>query len=467
MSNFLDQFTDENYKKNKPKLSDEQNHNDEISQNLNLENELTDKIDEHIFLDQPYMENKQNRIDVNEPYLRDEVVEKDPNYQDKKKKKIILLSLALFLSLLTFTLLYNRANHTIMPEFINSEKHEVTQWGKKYKMDPIYTESYDTKVEKDAIVGQSVEAGAKVKKGSSINFIISLGADPDELIKLPLFEEMTAKEIESWIQEYKMSFIQLDYQYSNDIEQNKFISLEIKDKDVSKENFKRKNKAIITVSKGKEVYEKDILVPDFKNKSKTDVEAWMKDKEFLHKFNFEGVYHDEKLQDEVISQSALAGDKVAKDDTLTFEISKGKAIYAPNYSQTELNSFDTINTNGANVINKELYTMNYSYGEFVEQSIEANTIMNEQPDTVIVVYYSIGKPFIKDLIGQSEGDLPALFYEFKGKGANISYNTYYINDCATKGTVVNASKNNEFLSTDEAIDVFVSNGSSTCAALEN
>ena len=262
MSNFLDQFTNENYKKSKPRLSAE------LSLDDPFENDFTDKIEKHNEAEASYTPSQQNLTDVNEPYLRDEVIEKDPKYQDKKKKKILLLSLGLLITLVTLVLLYNRANHTTMPDFISSNKHEVSQWGKKYKMNPIYTEHYDTEFEKDAISAQSIEAGMKVKKGSEINFVISLGADPDELIKLPVFEEMSADKIESWVQEYKMSFIQVDHQYSNDIEKNQFISFEIKDKDVSKETFKRKNKGIITVSKGKEVYEKDIIVPDFKNKSK-------------------------------------------------------------------------------------------------------------------------------------------------------------------------------------------------------
>jgi len=210
------------------------------------------------------------------------------------------------------------------------------------------------------------------------------------------------------------------------------------------------------------VFEKNIQVPDFKNKTKSEVELWITDKGFINKAIFEEIYHDEKQADEVISQSINPGEKVSRDDIITFEISKGKAIKAPDYSQTEMVSFDTVNTHGAHVISKEIYTMTYAYGAFVEQSVPAGTMMNDNPELTIVVYYSIGKPFIKDLVGQSEGDLPAFFYEFKGKGANLEYNTYYISDCAPKGTVVNASKNNEFLNTEDVIDVYVSTGSQGC-----
>lgn len=448
MSDFLDQFTNEAYHKNKPTLTTQPRRQNNKENN---DKKQTSLIDENI-------DSNHN----NNNYLKDEVIEVDPEFHKKnRRKKIMIICLGIF-TLSILGIFYNKANHKILPDFVDVERYEVDQWAKKNNIDIIYTESFSTKIEKDRIISQEIEPFKKIKKGSTINMSLSLGADPEETIPLPDFSKMTRDEIDSWIQENKMSYIQLEQVYSTDIEKDHFIKLEIKDKDVSAESFKRKNKASITVSKGKEVFEKNIQVPDFKNKTKSEVELWITDKGFINKAIFEEIYHDEKQADEVISQSINPGEKVSRDDIITFEISKGKAIKAPDYSQTEMVSFDTVNTHGAHVISKEIYTMTYAYGAFVEQSVPAGTMMNDNPELTIVVYYSIGKPFIKDLIGQSEGDLPAFFYEFKGKGANLEYNTYYISDCAPKGTVVNASKNNEFLNTEDVIDVYVSTGSQGC-----
>lgn len=448
MSDFLDQFINEAYHKNKPTLTSQaQSHNDK-------ENNVQDQ---NHFSKRNIESNHENNN-----YLKDEVIEVDPEFKKKnRRKKIIIICLSI-LALSILGVFYNKANHKILPDFVDVERFEVDQWAKKNNVDIIYTENFSTQIEKDHIISQEVEPFKKIKKGSTINMSLSLGPDPEETIPLPDFSKMMRNEIDSWIQENKMQYIQLEQIYSTDVDKDYFIQLEIKDKDVSAESFKRKNKATVTVSKGKEVFEKNIQVPDFKNKTKSEVELWITDKGFINKAIFEEIYHDEKQADEVISQSVNSGEKVSKDDILTFEISKGKAITAPDYSQTELVSFDTINAHGASVISKEIYTMTYAYGSFVEQSVSPGTIMNDNPELTIVVYYSIGKPFIKDLVGQSEGDLPAFFYEFKGKGANIEYNSHYISDCTPKGTVVRASKNNEFLNTEDVIDVYISTGSQGC-----
>ena len=349
-----------------------------------------------------------------------------------------------------------------MPDFTHVARQEVSSWANKNNIQVIYEEEFDDEIDEDIIISQSVPAKEKIKKGSDLKMVVSLGADPDEIILIPDFTKMAAKEIEDWVNSNKMRYVQIEYIYSEDVDKDTFLKFEIKDKDVSKEQFSRKNKALITLSKGKETFEKEILVLDFNKKMKQDVETWMKEKEFINKFVFEEEYSDDKMEDEIITQSVEPGEKVAKDEVLSFIISKGKAIKTPDYSDSEMNSFDTINSNGAMVMSKELYTMGYPYGSFVEQSVEAGTILNDKPETMVIVYYSLGKPYINDLVGQSEGSLPAFFYEFKGKGANISYDVYTIKSCETKGTVVKASKNNEYITTSDHVDVYISDGSGIC-----
>ncbi len=46
------------------------------------------------------------------------------------------------------------------------------------------------------------------------------------------------------------------------------------DEEISKEEYKRQDNANVYFSKGEEVFEEDIEVPDFVNKNKEEVEQW-------------------------------------------------------------------------------------------------------------------------------------------------------------------------------------------------
>jgi hypothetical protein len=76
----------------------------------------------------------------------------------------------------------------------------------------------------------------------------------------------------------------------------------------------------------------------------------------------------------------------------------------------------------------------------------------------LTVVYSEGKPYIDNLIGTSEKDIPAYFYAFKQKGLAIPYSITYVDSSVEKGKVVTVSRFNEFLSSSETIAIGISRG---------
>lgn len=108
---------------------------------------------------------------------------------------------------------------------------------------------------------------------------------------------------------------------------------------------------------------------------------------------------------------------------------------------------------------KQVYNDSIAYGKFISQSIEAGTIFQEKekkPD--IQVIYSLGKPYMRDLRNNTqEGELQKIFYdEYQSRGANVTYNIFYIESDATKGTVVQMSSYNEFIPTVCTVNIGVS-----------
>ncbi|WZU03098.1 PASTA domain-containing protein [Erysipelothrix sp. D19-032] len=148
-------------------------------------------------------------------------------------------------------------------------------------------------------------------------------------------------------------------------------------------------------------------VPDFKGKTKTDVEAWYKDKKFISEFVYEEGYDDKLEVGMIISGGNDSDTQVGKDDVLTFVVSKGKAIYVPDFSQISMGEFKENPPTGVNAMLKEWYS-GYAYGTFLEQSIPAGTNIAGTQDASVKVYYSIGKPYVGDLVGMKENDLASL-----------------------------------------------------------
>ena len=472
MSNFLNQFTKENYDRDKIKISEhdqdkvmdlekqieEDQSNPKKAESLvkqtkneNLKKEL---VQEEVL----EKELKKNPVS-NEPLHHDEETEIDPEYKKKRRNKIILGAVAAAILIASFTTFYIINSQVKMPDFTNLMKQEVVSWANKNKITVIYDEEYSLEMDQDFIISQSVAPNEKITKGSDLNIMVSLGANPDEKVDIPDFSKMKGSEIESWVNDYKMRYIQVEYVFSPDVEKDVFMDFKITDKGVSKDKFLRKNKGVITISKSEEVYEKNIVVSNFKGKSKDEVETWAKEKEFVSKFTFEEAYDDKIVEGTIISQSVDVGAKIAKNETISFVVSKGKAIVVPSYYSTELGTFDLVNSNGVSVTPKEYYSMTLAYGSFISQSVEAGTIINEAPDTQVFVYYSIGQPYLKGLIGQTEGDLPSYFYEFRSKGADISYGIIRrCSDEEQKGTVINPTRDNEYISTSDHITIYISSG---------
>jgi serine/threonine-protein kinase len=107
------------------------------------------------------------------------------------------------------------------------------------------------------------------------------------------------------------------------------------------------------------------------------------------------------------------------------------------------------------------YSDTVPYGGLISQSVKPGGYVTQEKNRVTLVY-SAGKPYIGNLVGRAENELPAIFYDFTQMGASITYEITYV-DVADptmfpKGTVVAVSKSNEYISMNEVIQIQVSKG---------
>lgn len=390
----------------------------------------------------------------------DEITETDPNYQKKKIKKYGLIGGISLLIAILLLVVYYQATHVAVPDFKGKDVIEARTWATENGVQLKVEQKYNFEQETNTVISQNIQ-NKKIKKGNELLVETSLGADPEELLVLPDFSPMKLSEAKDWISQHKAENLSLIEEYSDTIAAGDFIKLEITNKDVKADAYKRKDKAKVYYSKGKETFEKDIAMLDFVGKTRAEIEDWAKKNEI--KLTITEENSDKVESGNVISQSVSKDQKVAKRDTIEVKISNGKAWIVPDFSQFKMEEAEG-KGEGFELRVKQVYSEVVPYGGFIFQTVEAGTQYAEKDaKPVIEVSYSIGKPYLKELGPETlEGDLQRIFYEeYQSKGANITYQIVYVDSEATKGSVVSMSQYNEFVSINSVIQINISRGNKT------
>lgn len=383
-------------------------------------------------------------------------VEIDPDYKKKQQTKRILIGGIVGICLLLLYMVYYQMTRVSVPDFSGKTVVEAKNWATENKMKPEIKQEYSLKIDSNGIISQSVTPNKKIKKGSNITFKVSEGADPKGKIELPDFETMSKEEVEQWIKKNKAENVTIIDEYNDKIETGKFIRLEFTDKEVNKDHYLRQDIANVYFSKGKEVFEKNISVPDFRKKAKSEVEDWAKKNEI--NVEFKEADSDKIEPDFVISQTVSPETKLAKHDKMSVSISVGKAVVVPNFANYSAEEATNVSPD-LQVVTKQSFSDNVPFGQLIAQSVEAGKKLTGNDNKTVNVTYSAGRPYIKSFFGELEGDIPKLIYEnFNSKGASVTYEVYYVDSDKEKGQIVNTNAYNQYISTNAHLVFAVSNG---------
>ncbi|MHC5229521.1 PASTA domain-containing protein [Enterococcus sp. LJL99] len=482
MSDFLSSFNKNNYKDTKEKKQAGQDKREELSEKQESDQQtsydrLVEKVEgqttasqsefgpknvvpETVEIEKTEEPKPEFEESMQRPSRRqhsEEHTETDPTYSKRKKRKRMLIGLGALLGVGLLFIFYYQSTHIKLPDFKGKELAEVRTWATENKVTLKIDQEYDLKNEANRIISQKIAPGKKIKKGSKFTVNASLGPDPEEKLTLPDFMTMSKKEAEKWLKENQATNLSLVDQYSETEEKGKALRFEIVNKDVSKENYKRKDKANVYYSKGKETFEKNISVPDFSKKTRADVESWAKNNEI--EMTYEEDSSADISLDGIISQSIPKDQKIAKKESMSVKVSLGKGFVIPNFAdytfETAVNAVE-----GVSVQAKSVFSETVPYGQIISQSIEAGTELTSKDELKVVVYYSAGRPFLKDLRGNTvEGDLQKYFFEeFQSKGASIDYTIRYVDSDQPKGTVVGMSTFSQYIPLEYTATIDISLG---------
>ena len=386
------------------------------------------------------------------------IVEKDESYQKRKMIRYGVIGGSVFIGSLFIFLLVRLLNQVEIKDFVGNSIAEARTWALTNHITIEEDEVFDIEYDENLIIEQSVDANGKLQKGSVLKLIVSKGPDPDEIIELPDFESMTTNEINKWRQENRANNVNVREEYSDEIEEGQFIKKEF-GRNVDEDAYLRRDGLVIFMSKGKEVLEANISVPDFKDKPKTEVEKWAKDNEI--DLTIEDRTSSTVQVDDVISQSIDPGEKLAKRDEMTVVVSLGKSITVPNFSHYTSEDASSVAPE-LNIFVQRRYSSTVPFGRLISQSVSAGKelIVGEDMSQITVVY-SEGQPYMENLINESEHRIPEYFHDFTSRGANITYTINYVDSYEPKGNIVWMSKHSQFLSMTDHININISRGNLT------
>ncbi|MBC5636930.1 PASTA domain-containing protein [Ornithinibacillus sp. BX22] len=388
----------------------------------------------------------------------EEDVEIDLDYARKKRLRMWLIISGSVLACIVIFFVYYMLVHVKVEDFVDKPVSDARTWAKENDVEIELTQEYSMEHDANKIISQSVSAGDKIRKGKTLQLTSSLGPDPEEVIPLPDFSVMSQEEARNWIDENKAENLQMVTEYSDDLEEGEFIKLTIKDSEIDPSEYMRKDSAAVYYSKGKEVFEKNITIPNFTGATKEEVEKWAEANEI--DMTYEEADSDSVEAGIIISQSEDPEEKIAKRDKMKVVVSAGKATVVPNFGEVTADEAAT-NYPDLEVTVKQVFNEEVSYGRLISQSVKADTKLTDKDNKNVTVTYSLGKPYLGDFRGQSEGDLPRLFFdEYQSKGADIKYIVKYVYAPEVKGTVVGMSKFNEFVPMTYTVEIRVSNNAS-------
>ncbi len=345
----------------------------------------------------------------------------------------------------------------VVNNFVGQKTSEVKSWIKQNEIETqgvVFKEEYNFDYDEGVIVSQSIAEGKKVRKKVKIDFVVSLGADPDEKISVPNIGSMTKEEIQKWINDNKLSKTKITTSYSDTVPSGSVVKYEFA-KNSSADDFTRSSTLNITISKGPQPAG-TVVVPDFVEKHYSEVESWAKTNKI--ELNKTTSYSDKVEKDLVISQSVNPKKEIKEGEKFTVVVSLGNAVYAKNFvgkSYNEVSSW--ANKNGVSLLREEQYSNDYSVDDVISQSIEDGKIIKD--DFKVVV--SLGNPKLpQDLNTMSYADLKMWLSEVNQKGADISKatKTFENSDTVAVGNVISIGGSTNYVKTGSTIYPVVSLG---------
>jgi len=379
----------------------------------------------------------------------DHLIVQDKGFHKRKIVKMSIIGVSVIVvAVLGFFMLRMMRSVEVM-DFTGQNLNAATQWGLQNGIGIQQTQVYNLEFDDGVIVSQNIESGTTIQRGAVLAIEVSQGANMTEVLDLPNFEDMTFAQTNTWRSQMRaVSAIQTREVAHATIPAGQFIELD-HPTNVDLAHFTRRDSLTLYFSSGP----RTLTMPNFVGRDRDAVEDWADENDLTVRF-IEEIDEDAEAG-EVLAQNIEPRTRFT-DEEIVITVAAGEAVIIPNFAT--LDREDIAELTGMNVVIRERFSMTVPFGRFIEQSIEAGTEFTGETPRVIVTF-SVGRPFVPNMIGQGEETLAPFFFEtFESRGANITYTVTYVDHYEARGTIVWMSMAGGFVGMNDVIQIHVSRG---------
>ena len=246
-----------------------------------------------------------------------------------------------------------------MPDFQGKMVTDVIKWANKNHISIHQEYEYSDMVEEYKVISQNIKYGTNLNKIDEVTISISEGPNPSKEIMVPDMVSWDSERVllfvrENYLSNVNVEFVESDKSKDTVIEQNTSGSL------------KRDEELKLTFSYGEELGFDEVKLIDFTNKSKFEVEFYMKQHQL--RYDFEDDFSNKMKKGYAFKQNIKAGENVSVDDErVIVTISKGPEIKVP-----DLLKLDVAKLTDWAIKNK----LKLSFTDGYDDSIKENGIIN-------------------------------------------------------------------------------------------
>ncbi len=370
---------------------------------------------------------------------------------NRKNKSMILFSSFLLLAYFGYGIVTNLnfiniSDNTTVKDFSNKSLTEVMKWAAKNNVEIKQEYEYSDMVSEYEIISQDIKAGTKLEDVKELTVAVSEGPNPNKEVVVPNMiswnvDKVTDFVLKNYLTNVEVEFVESDKAQDTVIEQSKSGNLE------------RDEKLKLTFSYGEELGFSEVKLIDFTNKTKFEVELYLKQHHILYQFDRD--YSDDIKRDLVMKQSIKAGKMVKvenEDEKVIVTFSKGAEIKVPELTKMDLTEItDWVIKNRLKLEFSDKYDAKVKENNIISASHKKGDIIEQ--GTTIKVVISKGSLKMPNVKSYDE------FREWADK-YDVKYEEKHeFNEDIPSGEVISYSyKKGEIIKNDDVIMVIISDG---------
>lgn len=251
----------------------------------------------------------------------------------KSKNSIVLCGLILLAFFMVNSLdilnIVKVTSVTRVENFTGRSLVDVVKWAELNNVELDQEYEYSDMVEDYKIISQSVKAGTKVDGLKNIVVAVSEGPNPSKEIIIPSMIGWDSERVINFVEENYLSDVEVEFVLSEK-QENTVIEQS------TTGNMKRNDHLKLTFSLGEEYDDSEIKLIDFTNKSKFEVDLYMKSHRLNYDINYD--FSNKIKRDRAIKQSLEAGTMVSpnNEEFINITLSKGKKIKVPDLTKMSM-----------------------------------------------------------------------------------------------------------------------------------